>query len=387
MLEGKRIREPQDTRWNSKLHFLQDIYAIQLLDDLPAAVVRLRAHPVQTKIRAAIDKLTPFETATRMVESDNSDLIDSIAALSVVLTAHGSGLYDEGVWAVACEAFRANYLSPPLVIVAVFTPVLDVSSADFIAVMDRTMQWFDSSACTNWCAEHTFTAADLRREADDYFAERKDRPSQWSRKHWVEHIGAIQLRHRKLALFLEVVASFTASEASCERLFSYLKKTLTAERKSMLPDNAEAVLKVLADSRRFTRESPFEDPEPQPVQNDAAPGQDEAAVAAAARNEEERNAAFVLALDFIVVQAAMRMREDTSTRTSKVAKTICQNCGQSLNCHDCSERVNLQCVRCMGWTIAACAGIVLPSNEEAREKVQKKHLCKKCEPRGQPWFG
>ena len=361
-LDLPKIRAYNETRWNSRLHFVEDVVrASNKLDTM--AVNERNGVPILTQanersLDAFVRILKPYETATLMVEGPKADMINSIEAFSVLVAHQEKEVEITNAAATAVfAAFRVNYLSPPLVIVAAMCPSWQVDESN-TAVFEHVATWMKSAAAKAWCHGFGYPLDTLSKEFATYGAMPKTIVNSYSRDDFTQHLRAIDADVPALSKFVSHIARFTASEAECERVFSVIKKTVPVDRISLGNDSVENIVKLRAFARNMT-------PADTATLELGATDDDE-------EDEQVRRTNFANAVVTIMEQAAQRLDEEEEKRKKKKEKkaaSACHKCHCTFASHSDETRVDgFFCGASMPWptiqsancacvtsTAAACA--------------------------------
>ena len=177
--------------------------------------------------------LKPYDTATLMVEGPRANLIDAIEAFGLI-SAHNDveNEVTEDAAADVFDAFRLNFLSPPLVIIATMCPCWTIDESTR-GVFKQVAAWMSSAAAKAWCAAFGHPLDTLSSQFKVYAKLPKTIVDNFSREDFQSHLKSLVQHVPVLVKFISHISLFTASEAECERVFSVVKKTVPLDRVSL----------------------------------------------------------------------------------------------------------------------------------------------------------
>jgi hypothetical protein len=263
------IDEPVPTRWKCDYNALARVVQLhkKAADKLVTQIGHtdlLSALPIAT-IKQAIECLEPFKTATLLCESDDASMFSVIDALNAIGYGVSPALCFEGarpppaLLAAMLTKIRDRILSPPLVIVAYFSPGIGaraVGSDLYALVGEAVSHWLTKTHVAQRL--FAFISRDSRATPIDA-SQMNDMINHfclvWQHQQQGDEVKTSDVqaeltsieadeRFAPLGRILSAIADTTGSEAKCERVFSELKVVTPKERSAMLPRTQSLVLRA-----------------------------------------------------------------------------------------------------------------------------------------------
>lgn len=382
------IRPPQETRWNSKLKLLRDVQAAldtrKFTRDDQSSILNSLPNPRQRQqIDNLVECLARFETATKLCESDTSNMLDTICAVGVMELPKHFGETErqsENLY----KQFRVRILSAPLVVAAYFAGChshamspWETSIVEFIKVVmqskisERILQRFGH------------TVSQLVLAFDNFLRHGRAKRHSFSKRAYEDEI--LKLRSGKapslprlttedskiLGNWLWVVTGVLASEASAERCFRRLKLTVPTDRKSLKNETCEAAVKVNVASGFFLQaQESLEQKVPVAVDAETNDNTNE--------NEQLSGAAFSDACDLILSQASIRLKNIAATsaagaaeaKSAPTARNRCmawkyddegnrtERCSKAfVTGHPITDHKYVMCIKCKSFSSTICLNL------------------------------
>jgi hypothetical protein len=381
------------TRWNSVLLELQ---AVKRAHDDQRFGVGVGVNPLsvaaQQRVADAIQLLRPYETATKIAESDSSTMISALHALATIRL----DLLDETegeVPAAQLRQFRKHIMTMPLLITAFFCRCVQPNDKTFstvASIMEIVMQTEVSKKIITKICPQIDSTEKLKAQFNEYLM--RTAPNRTDEKYsatkLLTELADLKKTHALLGRWVEVIANITPSEASAERCGSKGKLSATRLQTRMSPKTVESRIITMCasefyfDAHRKQINADADDVDKHQQQNQQQQNQQQQHQQhqdQGAAIDNEREEALFQTILFVMKQGAVLWNEKLGVEEDvdgiRCAQTDCpygrmkqhptNNFFQKLMCASCGRAFN-----------ASCAGV--PYDVLLKNGTLESWKCERC---------